>query len=170
MKSQRAEPPLLSKKEGALSLSNPAFIELLQTVLDKGVPFRFRAEGFSMYPFIRSGDVITLSPLSNTVPRLGNVVAFTSPGMGKLIVHRIIKKSGNSFLIKGDNLPGVDGRIPEANILGCVTKVERNGKEVFSGIGPERILIALFSRRGVLFTLLLPFWKLVRPIIRRWIK
>jgi signal peptidase I len=160
----------LSKKEGALSLPGSAFIELLQAVLNKGTPFRFRAEGFSMYPFIRNGDVVTLSPLFDAVPRLGDVIAFVRPGTNRLIVHRVIGKRGSSFLTKGDNLSSVDGFIPEANILGNVTKVERNGKEVFSGIGPERILIALFSRRGVLFPLLLPVWKLVRPIMRRWVK
>lgn len=139
-------------------------------MLDKGIPFRFRAEGFSMYPFVRNRDVVTLSPLSNVELHLGDVIAFTRPETGKLIVHRVIGKRGDSFLIKGDNLPGVDGLIPKANILGRVIRVERNGKGVFFGIGPERRLIALFSRRGAIFSLLLPMWRLVRPVIRKWVE
>ena len=169
-KSLRAKPALLSKKENGLSLSGSAFVELLKAVLDKGTPFRFRAEGFSMHPFIRNGDLVTLSPLFNTIPRLGDVVAFVLPGTDRLMIHRIIGAKGRFFLIKGDNLHGPDGLIPKTNILGRVTRVERNGKEIFFGIGPERILIALLTRRRAVSSSLLPVLRLVRPIIKRWLK
>ena len=166
-KSQRVKPALLSKKEDGLSLSGSAFIELLKAVLDKGTSFRFRAEGFSMHPFIRNGDLVTLSPLSNIMPRIGDVVAFVFPGTDRLMVHRIIGAEGRFFLIKGDNLHGPDGLIRKTNILGRVIRVERSGKEVPFGIGPERMFIALLSRRGPIFSFLLPIWRLVRPILRR---
>ncbi len=73
------KPALFSKKGGELKLSGPDLIELLQAVLDKGVPFRFRAKGFSMTPFIKDGDVITIFPLEGSRPRLGDIVAFTHP-------------------------------------------------------------------------------------------
>ena len=48
--------------KGGLSLSGEALIELMRAVLARGLPFRFAARGFSMAPFIRDGDVISVSP------------------------------------------------------------------------------------------------------------
>ena len=62
--------------ERELFLAGPVFIGLLQTAMAKGAPFSFRARGSSMHPFIRDGDVITVSPLGEGSPGLGDVVAF----------------------------------------------------------------------------------------------
>jgi signal peptidase I len=161
------KPALFSKKGGELHLSGPDLIKLLQAVLDKGVPFRFRAKGFSMSPFIKDNDVITVSPLTDDSTRSGDVVAFIRPEMKKLVIHRVVGKEGEYFHIKGDNITDTDELIPIANILGRVTRVERNGKKIFFGLGPERFLIAFLTRRGLLFPLLYPIWRMVRPIFRR---
>jgi signal peptidase I len=169
LKSRMSEPSIFLNRGNELSLSGPALAELIQAVLDKETPFRFRAKGISMRPFIRHGDVITISPLSGNLPRCGDVVAFFRPVSKRLVVHRVVGRSDGFLLIKGDNAARDDGFIPTANILGCVTKVERNGKEVYLGLGPERFLIAFLTRRGLLFPLLLPMWKLARPIIGKWL-
>ena len=101
MKFQGAKPGLFSIKSGEFSLSGPALIKLLRAVLERGAPFRFRARGFSMSPFIRNGDVITVSPLSAASPRIGDVAAFIHPRTRRLVVHRIIGKKGVSFFHKG---------------------------------------------------------------------
>lgn len=161
------KPALFSKKGGELQLSGLDLIELLRAVLDKGVPFRFRAKGFSMSPFIKDGDVITVSPLTDGLTRPGDVVAFIRPEMKKLVIHRVVEKKDEYFHIKGDNTPDTDELIPETNILGRVTRVERNGKEIFFGLGPERFLIAFLTKRGLLSPLFYPVWRMVRPIVRR---
>ncbi len=143
-------------EEGTLSI--PILIGVLQAVLDKGEPFWFEATGGSMWPFVRDGDVITVSPLSDTPPRLGDVVAFTRPESGKLVVHRVVGKRDGSYLIRGDGSPDCADVIPRANILGRVTRVERNGKRVHLGLGPERYLIAFLTRRELL-------WPLLRPVV-----
>jgi len=158
---------LFSKKGGELKLSGPALVELLRAVLDKGKPFRFRAKGFSMSPFIKDNDVITVFPLTDASIRSGDVVAFIRPEMKKLVIHRVVWRKGEYFHIKGDNIPHTDELIPETNILGRIVRVERNGKEVFFGLGPERFLIALLVRMRI-FPALLPFlWGLVRPVVKK---
>lgn len=163
MKSQEFKPSVLNKKGDELLLSGPALIDLLQSVIHKGSSFRFCARGISMHPFIRDTDIVTIAPFRNNSPRLGDVVAFTYPKINKLIVHRIVKRKGDYFLIKGDNLPYADGLIHRANILGRIVKVERKGKKVFFGLGIERFLISLFTRKGRIYNLLLPLWKFIRP-------
>jgi len=139
----------------------------MRAVLAKGASFRFRARGWSMVPFIRDGDVITIAPLRG-MPAVGQVVAFTRPGSGDPVVHRAIARHGAALLIQGDGVPGsADGIIPRESLLGRVTRVERGGKRVWIGLGPERYPIAWLSRARLLIPLrrLLPSW--VKSLLRR---
>jgi hypothetical protein len=140
-------PPVMRK--AGLSLSGKALIELMQAVHAKGLPFRFSARGYSMAPFIRDGDVISVSPLASSAPGLGDVVAFIHPETELLCMHRVLSVNGDSFFIQGDNMPEKpDGMIPREAIVGWVTRVERAGRSVRLGLGPERLLLALLSRCG----------------------
>jgi signal peptidase I len=147
-----------------LFLKGPVFIELLQATLAKGVPFTFRARGSSMHPFIKDGDVITVSPLGEDAPGLGDVVAFVQGEIEKLVVHRVIRIKANSYFIKGDGTTGIDSPVPRINVLGLVTRVKRGRKRVFIGLGPERFLIALLTRKGLAVPLVRVAAKLLRPI------
>jgi signal peptidase I len=169
LKRHEFEPALCVKKGGELRLSGPALAELLRAVLDRGVPFRFRATGFSMSPFIRDGDVITVFPSSDAPARLGDVVAFVRPETGGVVIHRVVGKRDDSLLVTGDSSCATDDlaleTVSEANILGRVTRVERHGRQVSLGLGAERFLIAFVTRRGLLSRLVLPVWKRIRPIV-----
>lgn len=118
-----------------------------------------------MYPFVNDGDVLTVSRLQSELG-LGDVVAFHQLGTGKLAVHRIVGKKSSFYVIKGDNVPEMDGLIPGENILGIVTRVERMGRDVPLGLGPERPLIAFLSRRGLLFAVI-NIYRLICQFVRR---
>lgn len=121
-----------------------------------------------MTPFIRDGDVITVAPLQLTLPCIGEVVAFVRPKEGNLVVHRVIARRGRTVLIQGDNgLDYADGLIPQENILGRVTRIERNGHNVWVGLGPERYLIAWLSRTTLLIPLRDRFVTLKKLFSRR---
>ncbi|MDP2941271.1 MAG: S26 family signal peptidase [Candidatus Omnitrophota bacterium] len=129
-----------------LVLSDNALRELLEATIPRGRPLRFQANGFSMTPFIRDNDIITIAPLSRSRNLLGMPVAFVQPKTKKLVVHRIISCSGGRYGAKGDNSWGGDGLLRRADIIGVVSAVERNGRRLLLGLGPERILIAWLSR------------------------
>ncbi|MCU0606664.1 MAG: radical SAM protein [Candidatus Edwardsbacteria bacterium] len=76
------------------------FRELLRQTLARGVPLRFAAAGASMDPFIKDGDVLTVSPLP---PRLspGDIVAAVSPANGLVVVHRAVGLRGGAVLRPG---------------------------------------------------------------------
>jgi signal peptidase I len=167
LKSLKTDDALYTSRKGDLPLSGYALTELLRAVLNKGMPFRFSAKGFSMSPFIQNGDVITLLPLSGKSLRVGDVVAFIRPGTRYLVVHRVIRRKGNKLLIKGDNFPYADGFIPKSDILGYVSHVERNGKEISFGLGPERILIVLLTRWYSVRFLIFWIWRIICPVVRR---
>mgnify|MGYP002390742108 FL=1 len=152
MRSQLFEQPqLFVIRAGELLLSGRLLLELMREVLARGLPFRFCARGWSMAPFIRNGDVITVAPLQGTLPGIGRVVAFVRPGTQTLVVHRVVGRRRAAILIQGDNITTQpDGLISALNLLGQVTHIERNGKAVWLGLGPERVLIACFSRARAL--------------------
>lgn len=131
-------------KGNELSLNRQALTHLLKAVLEKGIPFRFRAKGFSMTPFVRDGDVITIFPLSGNLPRIGDVVAYTQLKTNILKVHRVVGKKGEYFLVKADNSFSRNCEfVPKTKVLGLLHKVEREGNDIYLGLGPERIIIAL---------------------------
>ena len=140
--------------------------ELVKEVLSKGVECRLQVKGYSMSPFIKDGDVITISPVPGSLPRFGDVIAFIHPKTEKLLIHRVVWKSGDACLVKGENALEPDGLIKKEDILGLVTKVERKGKRIFLGLGPERFLIALLTRTNLLRPVLRFVWGIFRPIAR----
>jgi len=137
--------------KNGLSIPGTDLIEIMKAVHSKGMPFRFSAGGGSMAPFIRDGDIISVSPPSSRLPRMGDVVAFLHPETKLLCIHRVLSCNKGTLLIQGDNSPGKpDGIIPMEAIMGRVTLVERGGRRIRLGFGPERVLIALLSRSGLL--------------------
>ena len=87
-----------------------------------------RIEGTSMKPFIKDGNSITFTSLSNWEDlKIGDIAVFH--GQSGLIAHRIvgrIKKDGKTwFNEKGDNrfYPTV---IPEDVIIGKVTEIDKD--------------------------------------------
>ncbi|HNY51787.1 MAG TPA: GNAT family N-acetyltransferase [Smithella sp.] len=135
---------------GELSLSNLGQKELLLAMMEKDAALRTVARGFSMHPFIHDKDILTLSPIQDKIPAIGDVVAFTQPLTGRLAIHRIISKTGKGWMIKGDNCEEPDGIVPDEKIIGYVSRVERNVNEVRLAIGPYRRMIAFLSRFNLL--------------------
>jgi len=151
LKSFDPTPGLFIRKHGELPLRSADLIEIIGAVLGRGAVCRFRVKGFSMWPVIKDEDIVTIATIPDGRPRLGEVVAFVHPEKKGLVIHRIIGKRGGRYLIQGDNVLMQDGALAPAHILGRVKKVERDGKKVALGLGPERILIALLIRARLFF-------------------
>lgn len=117
---------------GVLALSGPALREFLEAVLERGVPFRFTARGCSMNPFIKDRDVITVSPLAERAPLIGEVVAFRSDEE-RLVVHRIVAVVDGAYELRGDNCPESDGCVSREAVLGVLTRVEPRGGPTCDG-------------------------------------
>jgi hypothetical protein len=142
-----------------------------------------------MSPFIRDGDVITISPVllldrrpSAIVPSvlasagsssvgtcgIGHVVAFISPASERLVVHRIIGRRGEIFQIQGDSAQGpATEAVEAADVLGRVVRIERGGKRVCLGLGPERYALVLLSKVGLLPPIVAAAGTLVHFLRRR---
>lgn len=161
-------PSFVSKESKEIFLSSDDLISLLKATLDKGSCCRFVVKGFSMHPFIKSKDVLTISPVGNKRLAIGDVVAFISERPKQLIVHRIVKVTDDFYMVKGDNSLCSDGLIPKEDILGYVVKQKRSGKDVCFGLGSEKYVIAFISFYTHFFVVLSFFLKIIRFIVRKF--
>ncbi len=152
-----------------ISLGSEKLIEIIRLVLGKNLPFRFRVKGYSMLPFIRDEDIVTVSPLTQRKVSLGWPVAFVHPENKKLVIHRVVSCSKCGYLIKGDNVFSPDGRVVQENILGVITQVERKKRKVLFCLGPERVLIAVVSRYLSLIPRLFFIYNRLHPAKRRFL-
>ncbi|MEM8962553.1 MAG: S24/S26 family peptidase [Acidobacteriota bacterium] len=112
----------------------------LRVLLDAGQTIELRVDGTSMRPWLRAGERVTVArrPI-----RFGDLIAY--PRDGGIVVHRVIGRHGDAWRVQGD---GTRRREPTVDDpLGRVIAVD--GRHRF-GLGPERRLIALLSRSGLL--------------------
>lgn len=95
--------------------------------------------GVSMEPHLHTGDFVIVHHADNYV--VGDVVAYPvpdgQPGAGSVVIHRIIDRSGERFIIQGDNKDRPDPWRPTAR--------EIIGKSWLEFPGSGRYLLALRS-------------------------
>ncbi len=107
--------------------------ELVREAIDKNGSFRFRVEGFSMFPFLVEGDEVIIEKVPIQDLKIGEIVTYIRDEM--LIVHRIKRIDGVSnkmiFVTQGDNLNHEDLPVMEKEIIGRVRTVIR-GEKSFS--------------------------------------
>jgi hypothetical protein len=99
--------------------------ELGVDLLRRGERLRIKTRGSSMLPFLRDGDITTVSPAPRTI-NVGDVICYEAPA-GKLIVHRVIGRVADGFVAKGDALM-VGEVVERPAILGTVIAIERSGR------------------------------------------
>lgn len=111
-----------------------------------------------MYPFIRSGDWIELIPIrdENKKIKKGEIILFIKDD--HLYVHRVIKKTGNGFITRGDFSFGSDGNILERDVLARVVSVERNGRRIYLYSRINKFIGTLIASLGFLLRYLSLFF------------
>lgn len=150
-----------------LKLSGKNLTYLMRAVLEKKADFRFQAKGHSMSPFIKNQDIVTISPLPINRPHTGDIVAASFLQRKSIMVHRVIGTQQDKFIIKGDNNKSRDSLFEQDQIIGLVTKVERNGKRVWYGGEWSGKTIAFFSKTSLLNNLILPILRSIKAILKR---
>ncbi|NLG28709.1 MAG: S26 family signal peptidase [Chloroflexi bacterium] len=159
MRSEQPETRSYRVTGAALPLSGEDLAVLMSAVLERGHSFRFRAPGSSMLPFVCDGDVLTIAPLGGRPPVLGDLVAFRHPAKHTPTVHRVVARRAGAYRVQGDAVPVPDGWIAAESVLGRVAAIERAGRRLRWGLGPERAGIALVSRWGL--------WRHALPVLAR---
>jgi signal peptidase I len=136
----------LVKRSSERLLPSRAFVELIRAVLNKGADFRLRAKGYSMYPFIREGDFVTVAACSPDKIRRGDVVAIPHAEHGNLIIHRVVRIKHSYVKTKGDFNPVSDGWMRREDIIARVVRVQREENEIKHAPTLIQQCIVLLSR------------------------
>jgi signal peptidase I len=92
---------------------------VIEEVLASGAAVQFRAEGDSMHPSIRSGELLTVERVEPQAIRRGDVVLARLPR--GLTAHRVVRTTRDGrFITRGDNAPADDEPFEASQILGRV--------------------------------------------------
>ena len=95
-------------------------------LLGSGHAVQFQARGDSMDPLIRDHDYLHVEPMDQV--RIG-VIVLVLAARG-LTAHRVIANRDGMIVTRGDNAPAPDDPVPRGKVLGKVTAVIRDGREV----------------------------------------
>lgn len=96
-------------------------------------------EGSSMEPGYHRGDLVLVRRSGSYVS--GDVVAYRSDRLGALVLHRITARSGDRFIVKGDNNDWTDPERPAATDL--------LGRELIRVPAAGRLLVWMPTPQGV---------------------
>jgi signal peptidase I len=142
---------------------------LRKEAISKGHSLQTVVSGYSMFPFLRNGDLLTVEPVPMETIKQGDVVVFEVKE--KWIAHRVIeiKKWRGSIILtlKGDTNVEPDPPVTIHNYIGKIVALQRMNKNVSLTTS-----FRLIQRKMVLFQpriyrlLMLYILKLFNPIHR----
>lgn len=118
--------------ENELKSGDVDAIEVLMAVLDSGSSAELTASGYSMFPALRPGDRVTVSPVKNgELPAPGAIVVYRDGE--DLIMHRLrkIQTRGREqyFTTRGDSRDDDDEDHPLKDMIGVAVSYRRRGRE-----------------------------------------
>ncbi len=107
------------------------FYEIGKDLLNSDQQVRLKVGGYSMYPFLRKDDVITIDKGNINEIKIGDIVVFKNEN--RWIAHRLIKKCTKNnkkyLLTKGDTCWHTDLLFSENNFIGKVASYSRKSKQ-----------------------------------------
>lgn len=101
---------------------NETTIILLKRTIENQGWIELPSEGFSMYPFIRRGDVCRFG-VFETVSK-GEILLFHT-AEGRLVAHRYYKKKEEHYFFKGDTNECMDSPVQKGQIIGKLISIKK---------------------------------------------
>jgi signal peptidase len=108
---------------------NEETLQLLAHVIEKNGWIDLPAQGTSMYPFIRRGDICRFISCEAASLQKGDIILFRT-SEGCLIAHRFLQtmeiQQQTRYLFKGDTNLGRDEAVSHEQIIGKLAWIVRN--------------------------------------------
>ncbi len=149
-------------------LKRTDFGELSAKVLSRDGSFCFRARGFSMVPFIRDGEILTIEPVKAATLDMGDI-AFCRITGGRLVAHRVVGREvldGREILtMRGDAPSSSYDRVLAEQVLGRVVGVHRGEKLIRLDRGFQRLMARLLVRGSPVSSLIFQPVRTVKRIL-----
>jgi signal peptidase I len=104
----------------------------IEDALPIGILVRFRAEGLSMYPAIRHGELITVGPVAAGQVVRGDVLLCRHST--RVLAHRVVAVTGYGservLQLRGDAKGACDAPVAASDVIGKVLSVCRNRRTI----------------------------------------
>jgi hypothetical protein len=135
-----------------LQCTGSEFYELGRDLVDSGLSIRCQVRGRSMFPFLRDGDVIQVSPSTISDLCVGDIIFYRSGD--HMLAHRVVgfitKPVGECARVRGDAFLKEDPPVAEEDLIGKVELVARRRRDDWRQIrlteGSARMLGELVAR------------------------
>lgn len=109
-------------------MTHPNLIRLITREIKRNGWINLPAEGNSMYPLIKAGDMCRFEVIRPSQMKRGDIILYRSV-TEQLIAHRFIKeeitKGRHQYILKGDTNLGYDSPISEEDIIGRLIIVNK---------------------------------------------
>lgn len=137
---------------GILVKDQSVIMEEISRLISEGKTVSITAKGYSMNPFIMHlRDQITLGPWKDEQITKGAVV-LAKDIKGRFIVHRIIRRDGDTIILMGDGNIGITETAMAQDVIGLMYSVTKKGRT--------------YSVKSLRWRLYSWFWKILTPVRR----
>lgn len=104
--------------------------------------------GDSMYPTIRKNDLLVIEAVSRPLKQYD--IPLYRRDSGQVVLHRIISTRGGGWTMCGDNRRYKEHGISEKNVIGLLTTIVRDGREIAVDTPRRRLAARLLPLRRVM--------------------
>jgi signal peptidase I len=109
-------------------MTEKSFTYLVAELLSLGHSVRFRANGQSMHPTIRDGEIVTVMPITLAKVRLSDIILYrTDRGV---VAHRVMAILNDLFTLRGDSSDCRNELVAADRVLGKVVAVKRGSRSI----------------------------------------
>ena len=126
---------------------------LRKQLIENNHAVKIVASGYSMFPFMRNGDLLTISPVPIEEIQIGDVAVFESNN--DWISHRVIdiRKTNNeiTLILRGDTCIQLDPLVTKANYIGKTVAFERGGKVYEVGSKKNKRIARVILSLGLVY-------------------
>ena len=117
---------------------------LIREVLSSGGEFRLYPHGTSMLPLLRQGrDSVALRRVDSPI-RVNDILFYQRPD-GSFVLHRVRAVSPNGLTLMGDNQTVPERGVSPDWVIGRVTRIFRDDKEVICDGPRYRLYLRLWQ-------------------------
>ena len=133
-----------------VKLTSDLFLEVSAHLLGGGYGICFRAEGESMHPTIRHGELVTVEPARPADIEADDIVLCRN--RRGIVAHRVVRvepqgRGGDAFVLCGDAPAAGEEDVAPQQVFGRLVSVVRRGRSIDPGSRPTRL--ARRTRLGV---------------------
>src|SRR5436305_8138287 len=120
------------------------FREVTSELVANGLGFRFQATGRSMLPTIQDGEMLHVRPVAWRSVKVADIVLFRDGAEFK--AHRVIRKTGDLLVTRGDSSWQADSAIRRGQIVGKIVAKECAGTGRVVSLGGVKERVVFFAR------------------------